>query len=299
MCKSIAVIGGDMRMVYLAEMLAKENNVITFGYDTVDTNKSEANGFNSARRRNNAKAIQADSLKQAINESEIIIAPIPFSKDGKNVYTEFSKNKIPLKELIQYCRGKKLVTGAISKEVYNFVQGSNVKIIDLMQNESLAVLNTIATAEGAIEVAMRRMQKTIHGSKVLILGFGRVAKVVAQKFKGLSANVTCAARKQEAFAWIEACGYKCLNINELGGNLNEYDIIINTPPALILNKEKLKLLKQECLVIDLASKPGGVDAEAASELGINFEWALALPGKVAPVTSAQYIKMIIDFILRE
>ena len=163
-----------------------------------------------------------------------------------------------------------------------------------MQNESLAILNTIATAEGTVEVAIRRTQKTIHGSKVLILGFGRVAKIVAQKFAGLSADVTCAARKQEAFAWIEAYGYKSININELGENLKEYDIIINTPPTLILNRERLKQLKQDCLVIDLASKPGGVDREAVKELGINFEWALALPGKVAPVTAAEHIKRVVN-----
>ena len=277
MCKKIAIIGGDKRMVILAKMLAKENRVITYGQELAGHEK---------------EIIKAPNLKTATEEAETIIGPIPFSKDGENVFTEYSKNKIKISELIKNCKEKILIAGAVSKEVSELAKKYNVKIIDLMQNESLTILNTIATAEGTIEIAIRQTQKTIHGSKVLILGFGRVAKIVAQKFAGLSANVTCAARKQEAFAWIEAYGYKCININELGENLKEYDIIINTPPTLILNRERLMHLKQDCLVIDLASRPGGVDREAVKELGINFEWALALPGKVAPVIAAEHIKTV-------
>ena len=281
MDRKIAIIGGDKRMAYLAEMLANENEVIVYGQNKVK----------------NRHIIQADSLQNAIEQSEVIIGPIPFSKDGENVYTEDGVDNIPIKGLIQNAKGKTIIAGAISREIYDIAQNNNVIVMDLMQSESLTVLNTIATAEGTVEVAIRRTQKIIHGSKVLILGFGRVAKVVADKFAGLSAEVTCAARKQEAFAWIEAFGYKCTNINELGENLREYDIIINTPPTLILNRSRLQKLKKDCLVIDLASRPGGVDLVAAKELGINFEWALALPGKVAPLTAAEHIKRTIDLLL--
>ena len=287
MCKTIAVIGGDMRMVYLAKMLTTVNNVVTFGQELV---KIDDKNLNSTL--NNIQ--KAEALKEAIEKSEIIIAPIPFSKDGEHVYTKFSKNKILLNEVLQYCKAKTLIAGAISKDISNLAKGKNINIIDLMQNESLAVLNSIATAEGAVEVAIRKTKEIIHGSNVLILGFGRVAKVVAQKFAGLSANITCAARKPEAFAWIEACGYKCIDINKLEKNLEQYDIIINTPPALILNRQKIMLLKKNCLVIDLASKPGGVDINAINEFKIDFEWPLALPGKVAPITAAKHIKRAIE-----
>ena len=279
MCKVIAIIGGDKRIVNLADLLAEENKVITYGQELAEHSK---------------EIQQSNSLKSAIEQAETIIGPIPFSKDGETIFTKYSKNKVLIKELLQKCKGKTLIAGALSEEVHELAKENDIKIIDLMQNESLAVLNTIATAEGTVEVAIRKTQKIIHGSKVLILGFGRVAKTVAKKFAGLSAKVTCAARKQEAFAWIEANGYKSSNINKLGENLKEYDIIINTPPTLILNRERLKQIKKDCLVIDLASKPGGVDVDTARELGINFEWALALPGKVAPVTAAEHIKRVVN-----
>ena len=151
-----------------------------------------------------------------------------------------------------------------------------------MKREELAVLNTISTAEGAIEIAIANTNKIIHGSNVLILGFGRIGKVLARKMAGLSAKVTCAARKDEDLAWIRA-----------------YDIIINTVPHLILTKERLEYVKEDVLLIDLASNPGGIDKKTVKERNLKLIWALALPGKVAPVTTAEFIKDTIYNILKE
>ena len=283
MCKKIAVIGGDMRTVYLAKMLAKEHTVITYGQELAEF-KTEA--------------MKIDNLKSAIELSDIIIGPVPFSKDGESVHSEFSREKIMVEELIQYCKGKLLIAGAISDEICNLAKENDVQVIDLMKEENLTVLNTIATAEGTLEIAINKTKRVLQGSNVLVLGYGRVGKVVAQKFSAIGAKVTCAARRPEVFAWIEVDGYESVNINELGENLGAFDIIINTPPTMILNRDRLLKIKKDCLVIDLASYPGGVDFEAAKELGISFEWALGLPGKVAPITAAEHIKKTLDEILK-
>ena len=52
-------------------------------------------------------------------------------------------------------------------------------------------------------------------------------------------------------------------------------------------------------MIDLASKPGGIDFDAARELGVNTIWALSLPGKVAPISAGQIICDTIHNILTE
>ena len=54
-------------------------------------------------------------------------------------------------------------------------------------------------------------------------------------------------------------------------------------------QDMLKFINKQCIIIDLASKPGGVDFEEANKLGLVTNWALALPGKVAPKTAAKYI----------
>jgi len=168
-----------------------------------------------------------------------------------------------------------------------------------MEREELAVLNTISTAEGAIELAIANTNQTIHGSNVLILGFGRVAKVLAKKMQGISANVTCAAKEEEDLAWIKAFGCKEQKIDKLGKDLAIYDLIINTVPDLILTKEELQHVNKQCLLIDLASNPGGIDRKAVKERNLKFIWALALPGKVAPLTSAKFIKETIYNVLKE
>ena len=68
---------------------------------------------------------------------------------------------------------------------------------------------------------------------------------------------------------------------------------------MILPAEILKNIQKNALVIDLASKPGGVDFSAAKALGIKVIWALSLPGKVAPVTSGKIIKDTIMNIMTE
>ena len=116
---------------------------------------------------------------------------------------------------------------------------------------------------------------------------------------GLAVKVTCAARKDEDLAWIQAYGHKATNINKLGENLKQFDVIINTVPHMILSEEKLKYVKKDCLLIDLASNPGGIDKKAVKEQKLKFVWALSLPGKVAPTTSAEFIKETIYNILKE
>ncbi|MCI8654623.1 MAG: dipicolinate synthase subunit DpsA [Clostridia bacterium] len=283
---NFSIIGGDLRTIKLAEMLSKENPVFTYGIDDV-WNENGNNGI-----------IICKSIKEAIEKSEIILGPMPLSKDGENINAPFSKQEIKIKQIIENLKQNQVfIAGAIKDNVYEMAE--NIKIIDLMKQEELTVLNTIATAEGTIKVAIENTEKNIQESKILVLGFGRVGKVVAKKFKALDANVTCAARKKEDLAWIQTLGYKSTNINEIGDNLSNYDIIINTVPEVILTKNKLSYITDKTIIIDLASKPGGVDQEAIKELGIKYIWALALPGKVSPVTSAEYIKNTIYNILNK
>ena len=68
---------------------------------------------------------------------------------------------------------------------------------------------------------------------------------------------------------------------------------------MVLDKSILERADPDCLIIDLASKPGGVDFSAAAKLGIKVIWALGLPGKTAPVTSGEIIADTVINILSE
>ncbi len=284
----IAIIGGDLRIVKLAEMLAKEENEIyVYGLEQAENLKNVKN------------IIHCEKIKTAIQNVDIVIGPIPFSSNGTTINTPFSEKEITIRELMHEINAKILIAGSILPEVYELANDEYIEIVDIMRREELAVLNTIATAEGTIQLAIENTNKILHGSEVLILGFGRIGKVLARKMAGLAVKVTCAARKDEDLAWIQAYGHKATNINKLGENLKQFDVIINTVPHMILSEEKLKYVKKDCLLIDLASNPGGIDKKAVKEQKLKFVWALSLPGKVAPTTSAEFIKETIYNILKE
>lgn len=289
MSTSFSIIGGDLRTIKLAKMLANEGNKIyTYGLEKAEEIKDNSN------------IIFTEKISKAIpKDVEVVIGPIPFTSNGVNINAPFGEKEISIREMIHYLEGKILIAGSISPEIYDMANDEYIEIIDIMKREELAVLNTISTAEGAIEIAISNTNKIIHGSEVLILGFGRIGKVLARKMAGLSAKVTCAARKDEDLAWIRAYGHKETNINALGENLSQYDIILNTVPHLVLNKERLQYVKKDALLIDLASNPGGIDKKEAKELNLKLVWALALPGKVAPITTAEFIKDTIYNILKE
>lgn len=244
MDKNISIIGGDLRIIKLAEMLAKDDfQIKTYALENAeDLEKIE-----------NIK--KCTSIEEALNQSNTIIGPIPLSSNNIEINTPFSKETVTIQNLAKYLKGKKFFTGNIKKEIFEYLNNEEIEVIDLLKCEELVVLNTIATAEGTIQIAMEETSKTLHGSKILILGFGRVSKTLANMLKAIGANVYCMARKNSDFAWIEVYGYNVVKIQNLIDELNKFDIIINTIPTLILGKEEIKYINKESLLIDLASTP--------------------------------------------
>lgn len=285
----ISVIGGDLRLVKLAMSLAEDKNeVYTFGME------------NSNEIEDNKEIIKCRRLEETIEHSKIIICSIPFSNDKGELYMTYSEKTITVDDLIRNKhKDKILIAGNINEKFKELLDDNYKKVIDIMKMEELVILNTIATAEGAIDVAIKNTDTILHGSNVLILGFGRVGKIVAIKFNQLAAKVTCAARKNTDLAWIEAMGFTPKNINDLKEDLKDFDIIINTIPQMIIDKEEMQYMKENVLLIDLASSPGGINTDDANEMNLKFVWALALPGKVAPVTSAEFIKKTIYDVIED
>lgn len=286
MKKSIAVVGGDLRIVKLIEMLNADGyTVYTYGLE------------NSEDILNMESVEMCPTIKEAVASSEVVVGPIPLSSDRKNISAPFGRNNIDLDEFVDAIKGKHLIAGNIN--IKEKLDANNIEFTDILKREEFVVLNAIATAEGTIQIAMEETQRTIHGTKTLIMGFGRVGKVLSKMLHGIGSEVYCEARKNEDIAWIKAYGYTPVHLNDLNENLNKFDIIINTIPFQILDKERLGLLKDDVVIIDLASNPGGVDRRAAREKGVKVIWALSLPGKVAPLTSAEFIKEALYHVLKE
>lgn len=279
----ILIIGGDLRFAAIADSLAKKR----FDATTCLLEKAEL-------------SVPKVPLTEALKENDIIILGLPCSRDDYTLNAPFSDTKLSLVELFSAIKpGTLILAGVVSEKIAELARHYNVTIIDYFKREELEILNSIPTSEGAIEIAMAELPITIHSCKCLVLGYGRIGKFLCSQLKGLGANVTATSRSHEGMAWINAACLNGVYTDKIAGYLGDFDLIFNTIPQKILREQELRLLKPDCLVIDLASKPGGVDFVAAKDLGIKVIWALSLPGKCAPVTAGEIICSTVLNILSE
>jgi len=140
---------------------------------------------------------------------------------------------------------------------------------------------------------------TVFGSRCLVCGYGRLGKILASTLKRMGADVTVAARKCSDFAWIKTAHMKALHVRHLAEYVCEFDTVYNTVPAKLFTGQVLERVGRGTLIIDLASKPGGLDFEKARALEVKYRWALSLPGKTAPKSAAGIIYDTIINIIEE
>ena len=269
MKKTIGIIGGDERSIWLRECLEQEGYVVkTFGIVNDDYT----------------------DLSEFLLDLTYVVSGIPFSRDDQTINMPNSTEKVSIEKLFNSMKESKiLVAGSFSDNVKLLGKKHDIKLYDFLDDEDFAIYNAIPTAEGAIKIAVEEYAGTIHSSNSLILGFGRIGKVLADMLKGLHANVYVAARKNEDLAWIKTLGYIPVSYKDLPNKLTKTDLLFNTVPSLLIKKEELMLMKNDSLIIDLASHPGGIDFESAKDLAIKVNWALGLPGKVSPKSVANYM----------
>ena len=287
MSEKYLIAGGDLRFAKLAEYIAAQGScVYTLGLENTSV---------FSERVHTLKSLIA--LNERVDH---LILPLPVSNDGVNVNMPYSNNVVPLEQLCPAVKENGTVFGGrFDARTEEMFLKRGLRVADYSLREEFAVLNAQATAEGAIQVAMEETASTLSGQKILIIGMGRIAKLLVHTLKGFNADITVAARKYADLAWAEVYGCKHIHISRLADGLGEYTLIFNTAPAVILDRDKLETVAAGCLVIDLASKPGGVDFDTAAELGVRAVWLLSLPGKAAPLTAGITIGKTIANILEE
>ena len=287
MCKKISVIGGDARIAMLANSFNQDGfDVLTYGF-------SPDVAFDGG-------VVGAGNLTDAVKEADVVILGLPATGDDITVRAPLFDGKIYFYDLLKAMKKEQLLIGGkITPKIKNLCKIYNIPVIDYFEREELTVLNAIPTAEGAIEIAMKTLPITIHGSKSLVLGFGRIGKILAKDLSALGAKTYVEARRFDDLSWISAYGYRGIHLSHLKETLPNYDIIYNTIPHEILTEDMLKLIRKDCPIIDLASLPGGIDDEKAARYGLKVIHALSLPGKAAPKTSGEIIKQTILNIFSE
>ena len=284
--KTFLIAGGDMRQTYLADILSKKYNVMALGFDR-----------NIIKSKN---VIIFDNIGQCNITIDYIIMPLPCSTDGIFLNTPFCRKNIPIESLVSIANQDTIIFGGgITSEIEETFTSRGLKVFDFTKREEFNIYNAIATAEGAVQITLEELPETISKQNVLILGFGRISKVLANILKNMGAKVTISARKYSDLAWAEIYGYDTIHLSKLEPSLIRYTLIYNTIPSMILDGSRLNLIDKECLIIDLSSRPGGVDFQYCNDKNLKVIWALSLPGKTSPVSAGRYIGIAVENILND
>ena len=281
------VCGGDRRLAALAGLLAGDGHTVHV-YALEEAALEPSPGL--IRETCPDRAALADC----------VVLPVPVRGGDGQLFAPLSPGRHPLSPLLDCLVPGQLVCGGrVDGETRAMARTRGLDLRDYFEREELAVANAVPTAEGAVQLAMERLPITIHGARVLVTGYGRVGRMTAQRFAALGAKVSVAARSPGQLAWAQAMGLGAEELGRLAGWLCGYDLVINTVPARVLGREELADLRPDCLILDLASAPGGVDREAAQALGLTVVPALSLPGQTAPVSAGAAIRNPLYNILRE
>ena len=166
----------------------------------------------------------------------------------------------------------------------NLPQLTGYKVWDLLKDPAYVAENAYITAHCAVRLAMDRLPIALRHCKVLVIGWGRIGKCLAQLLRQMGAEVTVCARKESDRSMLRALGYKAVAYEDAA--LDRFSVIFNTVPTMVFPDCPKGALK-----IDLASKLGlGGD---------DVIWARGLPGKEAPESSGALIARSVIPILRE
>jgi len=282
---SIAITGGDAREIVLAKHLAGLNaSVRVFGVPVEGD-----------------KIIQCRDMEEAIDSVDALILPVPGVNAQMQLYSAYLQKPLILSEeiLSRLPQGSPVFVGVAKSPLKKLAKKLSLRLIEVMEIDEVAILNSIPSAEGAVQLAMEKMPVTIHGSNAWVLGFGRTGITLARLLQAMGAKTTVVARDPAQLARAVEMGLCTAGYSHLEQICDEVDVIFNTVPAPVLHENLLKCMPGEVLIIDIASAPGGTDFEAAERLGIEAVLASGLPGKVAPKTAGRILARVIPRLLAE
>lgn len=294
---SIGVIACDLRQVYMARMLAREGYRVHLVYsESLDKEKlcrimldSELTGSDNLR-------ISSD-IMDILLSSEVIAGPVPFNQISEFITIPKFINALADRANMHTVNNTFLFAGMIDEDAKALLRAGSVRFVDFMEIEELAVFNTIATAEGIIAEAIIHKETNLHNSECMVLGYGKCAKTLANKLKGIGANVTVVARNPMDLTTASSLGHSTLNIASLKNHIYCFEYIFNTIPHMIIDESVLEHVNPESIILDIASAPGGVDKNAAARRNIKLIHSLGIPGKYSPKASGEAIgEYLIQFI---
>lgn len=225
---------------------------------------------------------------------DILLLPLPLSRDGTHLLSPLYPKEPPvLSDLLDLCReGSHVYCGKADEAFRKECQKRKLVLTDYLDDEAFTVKNAAATAEAAVSLLFGMRKRTVSGSTVLILGGGRIAKNLIRLLQAYGARVICAARSPEQRAWAELMGAKAVPVGVIP-DAEKVDAVLSTVPCTVFSGTELAQLRQDCLLIELGSPPGGIDEDAAGKQGRHPVRALSLPGRTVPDSVSEWLAELV------
>lgn len=265
MKKTIGLIGGDLRQRYVAEVL--EMPVVYFANESINEKET---------------VTKANYLSELFLESDLIIVPIPFSRDNKHVFTKYFVDSISINSFITNLNKNNIIIGGpFTDEIMQEIKKQKAKVIDITALETFKMKNSIPTAEGVLAEIIHKLNSTINNSNGLILGYGYCGKRLALNLKDLGANIDIYT--QNAIEQRSAT-VKDFNLVHHFEHTKHYDYIINTIPKEIMSQEEI-----------LDSTEFFIDITEAYQMDHDcFVKMRGIPGRFSPKSAGKIIGEIIN-----
>lgn len=257
------IVGGDERAVCLAGLLENEGNeVVSFALDKADGIEKSAQ----------------------IEKADCYILPLPVEgKRTGSLNAPLAETEYSLSEILFDIPDGSLVLGG---KIGNRDEYRGLEMHDYMQRPSFIIGNAALTAEAAIWLLMNGLDTALYGKRALVIGFGRIGRILSQRLKAMNITVGVLSRNPEARAIAGALGYESVSPEE---SIESYGIVINTAPGAVLHEGALSALRSDCVLVELASSPGGINKAEAEKNGLRYIAAPGLPGRYSPKSAAELI----------
>ena len=280
-----AVVGGDRRSALLAGLLLREGHRVR--------------SFALEKAELPAEIPRDSALASCVYGADAVLLPVP-AEHGPLLNAPLAAQPLPLEELwTALWPGQLVLGGGFGAESGTLALRGQLILADLLRRPSFVTGNAALTAEAAAGLLIRECERSLRGSRVLLLGYGRIGKLLAHTLTALGAAVTVAARGETDRALAAALGCAPLPFEALEGAVGEADAIVNTVPARVLSDAALCCVPAGTPLLELASAPGGFDRALAQNIGLHVIAAPGLPGRCKARAAAELIKAELDTILSE
>lgn len=280
-----ALVGGDARSALLGRMLLRDGHRVSC--------------FALERAAPGPELTHSGCLHSCIYGADCVILPAPAEKGGL-LNAPLSDTALPMGELLgALWPGQLICGGKFSESSRALALRSKLRLEDMMERERFCAVNAALTAEAAVGLLINELDRALFGARVLVLGWGRIGKLLAVRLVALGAKVSVCARSGRDLAMTEALGFRALGFGELESELGGFDAVVNTVPARVLTDAMLCLIGEEALLLELASPPGGFDRTLAENISLRCVYGASLPGRFSPRSAAELIKTTVYRLLEE